>query len=51
MSRFFPYILLFRGKENHSFYRGLRYTVEPLFRGHPRDQGKCHLNGGWAGVC
>ena len=26
-------------------------TVEPLFRGHPRDQGKCPLNGGWAEVC
>ena len=26
-------------------------TVEPLFRGHPRDQGKCPLNGDWAGVC
>ena len=26
-------------------------TVEPLFKGHSRDQGKCPLNGGWAGVC
>lgn len=31
--------LLLRGKENRSLYRGLRYTVEPLFRGNPRDQG------------
>ena len=22
------------------------YTVEPLFRGHPRDKGKCPLNDG-----
>ena len=22
-----------------------------LFMGHPRDQGKCPLNGGWAGKC
>lgn len=27
------------------------YTVEPLFRGHPRNQGKFYLNGGWAVVC
>ena len=25
-------------------------TVESLFKGHPRDQGKCPLIGGWAGV-
>ena len=25
--------------------------VEPLFRGHPREEGKCPLNGGWAGDC
>ena len=28
-----------------------RDRVEPLFRGHPGDQGKCPLNGGWAEVC
>ena len=31
------------------------FTVEPQFRGqfrgHPRDQVKCPLNGGWAEVC
>ena len=26
-------------------------SAEPLFRGHPRDRGKCPLNRGWAGVC
>ena len=26
-------------------------TVQPLFRGNTRDQLKCPLNGGWAGVC
>ena len=25
--------------------------VEPIFRGHPRDKGKCPLNGSWDGVC
>ena len=26
-------------------------VVEPLFRVHPREEGKCPLNGGWAGFC
>ena len=34
-----------------AFSSAYRITVEPLFRGHPWDQGKCPLNGGWAGVC
>ena len=30
-------------------YRSFYNIVDPLFRGHPRDQGKCPLNGSWAG--
>ena len=29
----------------------LKYTVAPLFRGHPRDQSKCSLNEGRTGFC
>ena len=25
--------------------------LNSLFGGHPRDRGKCALDGGWAGVC
>ena len=37
-------------KDGLTCFRKIMYTGA-LFRGYPRDQSKCPLNGGWAGVC
>ena len=46
--RYSAYVIISR-------YVGTRHfkspKVEPLFRGHPQDQGKCPLKRGWVGVC